>query len=106
MYVFHFIIYSETKIANSQSEVFRNNATVSGTFIVPLTLFSLSLPLLRSITRACTNLTVLDKRMVDAVEARQELDLRIGKINNNHNLAKDPVRGISSEMARREFFIL
>ncbi|XP_019852489.1 PREDICTED: DNA topoisomerase 3-alpha-like isoform X3 [Amphimedon queenslandica] len=32
----------------------------------------------QSITRACTNLTVLDKRMVDAVEARQELDLRIG----------------------------
>ena len=94
MYVFHFIIYSETKIANSQSKVFRNNATVSGTFIVTLTLsLSLSLSLSRSITRACTNLTVLDKRMVDAVEARQELDLRIGKINNNHNLAKDPVRG-------------
>ena len=32
----------------------------------------------RSIMRACANLGVVDDRVVDAVQVRQELDLRIG----------------------------
>lgn len=32
----------------------------------------------RSVARACATLGTLDQRMVDAVEARQEVDLRIG----------------------------
>ena len=35
--------------------------------------------LIRSITRACDTLGTLDQGMVDAVDARQEVDLRIGR---------------------------
>lgn len=34
----------------------------------------------RSVSRACAQLTSIDSQMVDAVEARQELDLRIGQL--------------------------
>lgn len=34
----------------------------------------------RSVARACANLTTLDQGMIDAVETRQELDLRIGTV--------------------------
>ena len=36
-------------------------------------------PIYRSITRACSTLDVLDQKVSDAVNVRQELDLRIGK---------------------------
>ncbi len=36
-------------------------------------------PIGRSIMRACANLGVVDSRVVDAVQVRQELDLRIGE---------------------------